>query len=269
MTAGHESTRGGKRGRSDGGAASDPPVLEAVDVVRRYGPVVALGGVSLAVSSGEAVGLLGDNGAGKSTLVEILTGVESPTAGEVRIDGAPVRLASPAEARALGIAVVHQDLGLVPLLSAWRNFFLGAEPVKGRAPFRRIDRGRCRRTVEEEMARLGIERPDAERAVATLSGGERQALAIARALHFGARVLLLDEPTAALGVRPARIVLEQVERAKREGAAVVLVTHNPRHAWPACDRFVVLRRGRVAAEGGKPDVDIETLEAWMASEEVA
>lgn len=246
--------------------SADAPLLEAIDVVKRFGRVTALEGVSFAVHRGEIVCLLGDNGAGKSTLVKILTGVEAPTAGELRMDGAPVAFAFPGEARERGIATVHQDLGLVPLLAVWRNFVLGSEPAHGRGPFRYLDVRAGERLARERLAILGIDVGDTRRAAGTLSGGERQAVAIARALHFGARILILDEPTAALGVRQAAMVLDQVARARARGVGVVLVTHNPQHAAPLGDRFVILRRGRVAAEKLRGDASVERLAEIMAGE---
>jgi len=232
----------------------------------RYGRVEALERVSFSVRAGETTCLLGDNGAGKSTLVRILTGVDRPTAGEIRVDGERVEFESPRAARDRGIAVVHQDLGLVPLLSAWRNFFLGAEPTRGQGPLRRIDVRRAAAIAQAETAAMGVELEDPDRPVATLSGGERQAVAIARALHFGARVLVLDEPTAALGVRQSATLLEQVRRARERGVGIVLVTHNPHHALPVGDRFVVLRRGRVAAQLTAGDASAPRLESLMAGE---
>ncbi|MFN2421588.1 MAG: ATP-binding cassette domain-containing protein [Gemmatimonadota bacterium] len=243
-----------------------PPILEATEVVHRYGRVTALADVSFAVRAGAVTCLLGDNGAGKSTLVKILTGVERPTEGGIRIDGEPVGLGSPGEARRRGIATVYQDLALIPLMSVWRNFVLGAEPLVGRGIFRRLDVATAERHSREALDALGIALSDIRRAAGTLSGGERQAVAIARALHFGARVLVLDEPTAALGVRQAAIVLDQVARARERGIGIVLVTHNPQHAAPVGDRFVVLRRGRVAGDYARGEIDTEELSAVMAGD---
>jgi simple sugar transport system ATP-binding protein len=247
--------------------ASTQPLLEAVDVVKRFGRVTALDRVSFAVEPGEVVCLLGDNGAGKSTLVKILTGVEMPTEGGLRVDGEPAIFASPRDARARGVATVYQDLALIPLMSVWRNFVLGAEPVRGWGPFRSLDTRAGERLARETLAVLGIQVADIRRPAGTLSGGERQAVAIARALHFGARVLILDEPTAALGVRQARLVLDQIERARARRVGVVLVTHNPQHAAPIGDRFVVLRRGRVVGVYVRGEVDPEQLTELMAGEE--
>ena len=240
------------------------PVLEGRELSRRFGSVVALEGVSLSVQEGRVTCVLGDNGAGKSTLIRILSGVHVPTAGTLLMDGEEVRLNSPREARARGIATVHQNLGVIPLMSVWRNFVLGAEPVRGRGPFRRLDVAAARRTATEEMARMGIQVRDPEQPVGVLSGGERQSLSIARALHQGARVLILDEPTAALGVRQARLVLDHVVRARERGAAVILITHNPAHALQVGDRFLVLARGRAVAVRERGETDEGELSTLMS-----
>lgn len=245
---------------------SAPPVLAAESVSKRYGAVSALEDVSLEVRAGEVVCLLGDNGAGKSTLIRILSGATEPSAGRLLVDGAPSRFASPADARARGIDTVYQDLAVLPLMSIWRNFFLGAEPVRRLGPLRWLDAERARRIARDELGHLGMDAVDPDRLAGTLSGGQRQALAIARALHFGARVLILDEPTAALGVKQARRVLEHVAAARARGAGVLLVTHNPRHALDVGDRFVVLRRGRLAAQPPRAGLGVEALARLMSGE---
>jgi simple sugar transport system ATP-binding protein len=246
------------------GAGSRVPVLEGRELSRRFGSVVALEGVSLAVEEGTVTCVLGDNGAGKSTLIRILSGVHLPTGGALFMDGEEIRLDSPREARSRGIATVHQNLGVIPLMSVWRNFVLGAEPVRGWGPFRRLDVAAARRTATEEMDRMGIQVRDPEQPVGVLSGGERQSLAIARALHQGARVLILDEPTAALGVRQARLVLDHVVKARERGAAVVLITHNPVHALQVGDRFLVLARGRSVALRERGETDEGELSTLMS-----
>jgi simple sugar transport system ATP-binding protein len=248
------------------GAPAAPPVLALERATMRFGGVVALDDVSMELNDGRVTCLLGENGAGKSTVIGILSGVLRPGAGRVLLDGAPASLGSPRDARALGIATVYQNLALVPLMSVWRNFFLGQEPVTGRGPLRRLDARRCRRESRDALATMGILMEDVNRPVGALSGGERQAIAIARALHFGARVLILDEPTAALGVRQAELVLQQVQRARERRAAVLLVTHNPAHALRAGDDFVVLRRGRLAARLLAADAGIERLARLMAGD---
>jgi len=227
----------------DGGILA--PLLRAEHVSKRFGPVLALDDVSFDICPGLVTCLLGDNGAGKSTLIKLLSGVFPPTTGRLLLDGRELRLASPRAALAHGIATVYQDLALVPLLSVWRNFFLGAEPTTGRGPLRRLDVPHCRHTALAELAALGIPLADPEQPVATLSGGQRQAVAIARALHRGARVLILDEPTAALGAAQRVLVLELVRTVKTRGVGVVLITHDPAQADAVADRRVVLERGRV------------------------
>ncbi len=240
-----------------------PPLLEADRVSKQFGAVTALDNVSLTVASGEVTCLLGDNGAGKSTLVKILAGVHSPTRGELRVNGQSITFRSPREAREHGIGTVYQDLALIPLMPVWRNFFLGSEPTVGLGPLRRIDAQRCRAVAIDQLEQLGIAVRDPDQSVGTLSGGERQAVAIARALHMGAKVLLLDEPTAAMGVRQAGIVLEQVRRARDRGVGIVLITHNPRHAAPVGNRFIVLRHGRVLGDFSSQEASVEQLISVM------
>jgi simple sugar transport system ATP-binding protein len=242
-------------------------ILEADSVSVRYGHVVALDDVSVSIAPASVTCLLGDNGAGKSTLIKVLSGVIPPTAGRLLLAGAPVRFRSPRDARAAGIATLFQDLALAPLMSVWRNFVLGAEPLRGRGPFRHIDVGLARRSAHDGLREMGIEIADVDDAVGKLSGGQRQAVAIARAVRHGARVLILDEPTAALGVRQAANVLAAVRRTRERGLAVILVTHNPSHAWPVGDRFVVLRRGRLAGAWARADIGPEQLSALMSGED--
>jgi simple sugar transport system ATP-binding protein len=256
--------RRGEAGSPEGGIATAAPVLAGESLSRRFGSVVALDGVSLRVEEGAVTCVLGDNGAGKSTLIRILSGVHEPTEGQLLMDGDEVRFRSPREARDAGIATVHQNLGVIPLMSVWRNFVLGAEPTRGRGPLRRLDVGAAKETARDELARMGIRLRDPDQPVGVLSGGERQSLAIARALHQGARVLILDEPTAALGVRQAGLVLAHVARARERGAAVILITHNPTHALQVGDRFVVLTRGRLAAERTRGQTDEAELRELMS-----
>jgi simple sugar transport system ATP-binding protein len=240
------------------------PILRVERVSKRFGSVVALHDVTLSVPAGQVTCLLGDNGAGKSTLIQILSGVHRPSTGRYLVEGRAVEFSSPRDALARGIATVYQDLAMIPLLSIWRNFFLGAEPCVGTGPFRRIDRAHCEQVVREELSRLGVQLRDPAQAVGTLSGGERQAVAIARAIHFGARVLILDEPTAALGVKQAGMVLRYIGKARERGVGVVLITHNPHHAHPVGDRFVILRQGEVYADLGRHEIRLDELAAMMA-----
>ena len=260
---------GGPVGAQNAGSLANTaaPLLRVERVSKRFGNITALEDVSMVVEAGKVTCLLGDNGAGKSTLVGILSGVHRPTSGRLLVDGREAVFGSPREALEAGIATVHQDLALIPLMSIWRNFFLGLEPTRGFGPFRRIDVKRCREIARENLAAMGIEVRDPDQPVGTLSGGERQAVAISRALYFGARVLILDEPTAALGVKQAGVVLRYIARARDRGVGVVFITHNPHHAYAVGDRFVVLKRGRVDAEYGREDVRVEELVRWLSGGE--
>ncbi len=242
------------------------PILEVRHITKLFGSVIALHDVSAAVYPGQVTCLLGDNGAGKSTLIKILCGVHQPTEGEYRVDGRPVTLRSPRQARALGIATVYQDLSLLPLMPIWRNFFLGAEPQTGRL-LRHFDSDFARRTVRDELRKMGIDIRDPDQPVGTMSGGERQCIAIARAVYFGARVLILDEPTAALGVKQAAIVLRYIAQARNRGLGVVFITHNPEHAYPVGDRFVILKRGTMLGCWTKTEIDKEGMIHLMSGAE--
>jgi simple sugar transport system ATP-binding protein len=243
------------------------PILEVRNLVKMFGSVIALSDVSARVYPGEVTCLLGDNGAGKSTLIKILSGVYQPTQGDFFFEGERVAFNSPREALNRGIATVYQDLSLIPLMPVWRNFFLGSEPQTGWGPLRRYDIRFAKRTVREEMKKMGIDIRDPDQPVGTMSGGERQSIAISRAVYFGAKVLILDEPTAALGVKQAGIVLHYIVRAKRRGLGVIFITHNPNHAYPVGDHFIILRRGRVLADYPKGDLQQDELMNLMAGGE--
>ena len=224
------------------------PIISLDGVSRVFGNNRALDNVSFEVFPGEVHCLLGDNGAGKSTLIKILSGVEQPTRGTIRYNGEPVTFRSPRDAQTYGIGTVHQDVGTIPLISVSRNFFLGNELTKGWGPFRRLDHARANRIALEQIRSMGIRRvADANQLVGTMSGGERQALAIARALYFGAKILILDEPTAALGVKESKIVIDLIKKARADGIALVFITHNATHALTVGDRFTVLIQGRAAS----------------------
>ncbi|MFQ5557694.1 MAG: ATP-binding cassette domain-containing protein [Acidimicrobiales bacterium] len=238
--------------------------LELRNLSKFYGNIIALKDVSTNVSPGEVTCVLGDNGAGKSTFIKILAGVHQHDEGEFLIEGEPVRFNSPRDALARGIATVYQDLALVPLMSVWRNFFLGAEPKVGFWPFRRIDIEKAKRIAKEEMAAMGIDIRDTEQPVGTLSGGERQSVAIARASYFGAKVLILDEPTSALGVKQSGVVLGRIVEARNRGLAVIFITHNPNHAYPVGDRFVILNRGHSMGNFAKAEISQADLTQLMA-----
>ena len=219
------------------------PIVELRNVSKSFGSVLALNDLNFDVEAGEVHCLLGDNGAGKSTLIKVLAGVHRVTSGEYLIDGAPTTIDSPRAALDLGIATVYQDLAMVPLMSITRNFFLGRELMKGRGLLSRFDVASADRIVVGELADIGIDVRDPSQTVGTLSGGERQCLAIARAVHFGARVLILDEPTSALGVHQASIVLKYVVQARKRGLGVIFISHNIHHAFAVADRFTLLNRG--------------------------
>jgi simple sugar transport system ATP-binding protein len=241
-----------------------PHLLEVDGISKYYGNVVALKDITTYVNAGEVTCVLGDNGAGKSTFIKILSGVHQPDEGRLVIDGAEVHFASPRDARAAGIATVYQDLAMVPLMSVWRNFFLGAEPTKGTRPLRRVDVAEAKRVVRTELHEMGIDIRDPDQPVGTLSGGERQSVAIARAVYFGARVLILDEPTSALGVKQAGVVLKYILQARDRGVAVIFITHNPHHAYPVGDRFVILNRGQSLGAFEKAEIDRQELVRLMA-----
>lgn len=240
------------------------PALELIDVSKNFGSVIALRDVSMRVDRGTVTCVLGDNGAGKSTLIKILSGVHQPSTGVFELEGSPVKFTSPREALAAGIATVFQDLATVPLMAIWRNFFLGNEPVAGFPPFRFIRKKFAKTVCREELLNMGIDIRDPNQLVGTLSGGERQAVAIARAVYFGAKVLILDEPTSALGVKQSGVVLKYILQAKERGVAVVFITHNPHHAYMVGDRFYLLNRGRMFAEYERENVSREELVKAMA-----
>jgi len=246
------------------------PVIEVRNISKSFGTVVALHDVSMAVAPGKVTCLLGDNGAGKSTLIKVLSGVHRPDEGTILFNGEPVEFRSPRDPLDHGIATVFQDLAMVPLMSIARNFYLGREPRRKWGPLpmwgplKRLDLAKAAEVTRRELHNMGIDVRDTSQTVATLSGGERQSIAIARAVHFGARVLILDEPTSALGVREAAIVLRYIVLAKRRGLGVVFITHNIHHAFPIGDAFTVLSHGRSLGTFAKGEVSERELETMMA-----
>lgn len=240
------------------------PIIEVKDISKFFGSVIALNGVSMELHPGEVMCLLGDNGAGKSTLIKILSGVHKPSEGAYYVDGEEANFNSPRDALDLGIATVYQDLAMIPLMSISRNFFLGSEPTTGWGPFRRFDVAFADRVAREEMSKMGIDIRDPSQPVGTLSGGERQSVAIARAVYFGARVLILDEPTAALGVKQAGTVLRYIAQSRARGIAVVFITHNPHHAYAVGDRFTILKRGRTFGTFTKDELSREEMVRMMS-----
>jgi len=245
-------------------ATATQPLLEVDHISKYFGSVIALKDVSMFVRPGEVTCLLGDNGAGKSTLIKVLSGVHRPDEGTYRFEGKEMNLSSPREALEYGIATVYQDLAMIPLMSVWRNFFLGSEPTKGFGPLKWFDAEFAKRTTRDELGKMGIDIRDPDQAVGTLSGGERQSVAIARAVFFGAKVLILDEPTAALGVKQAGVVLRYIVQAKQRGIGVIFITHNPHHAYPVGDHFVILKRGQVFGDYAKAELPLEQLIQMMA-----
>ena len=240
------------------------PVLEARGLGKRFGSVVALRDVDVSLRAGEVTCVVGDNGAGKSVFIKMLCGLIRPSEGEILLDGTPTEFSSPRRARSLGIVAVYQDLALTPTMSLWRNFFMGAEPVKGWGIFQRFDVEYAKQAMQTELEKLGVELGDPDRAAHTLSGGERQGLAIARALYYGARILILDEPTSALGVRQSGAVLRLIRRAAQRGTAVILVTPKPQHAFWVGDRFLVFQRGRLIEDRASETLTLESLSYLMA-----
>jgi len=244
-------------------AASSPttPIVHLEDVGKSYGNIHALRGVSLSVRQGEITCVLGDNGAGKSTLIKIIAGLHDHTSGTLSVNGEQRRFSSPRESLDSGIATVYQDLALAPLMSVWRNFFLGNELTKG---FGTLDATRMKRITSDELTKMGISIPNLEQPVGMLSGGQRQCIAIARAIYFGAKVLILDEPTAALGVKQSGVVLKYIVKARDAGLGVVFITHNPHHAYLVGNHFVILKLGRVALDTHRADITLEQLTNEMA-----
>jgi simple sugar transport system ATP-binding protein len=239
-------------------------LIDLDNVGKFYGNIIALKGVTTHVNAGEVTCVLGDNGAGKSTFIKILAGVHQRDEGDIHLDGDEVNFESPREALDSGIATVYQDLAMVPLMSVWRNFFLGSEPTKGVWPFRRVDIEEAKKVAHDQMGKMGIDIRDTDQAVGTLSGGERQSVAIARAVYFGAKVLILDEPTSALGVKQSGVVLKYIIAARDRGLGVIFITHNPHHAYPVGDRFMILNRGHSMGNFPKEDLPRDELVQMMA-----
>jgi simple sugar transport system ATP-binding protein len=240
------------------------PIIHMENIEKHFGNIIALAGVSFDVTPGECHCLLGDNGAGKSTFIKTMSGVYKPTAGEIYFEGKPMSLDSPRDAMEAGIATVYQDLAMIPLMSVTRNFFMGREPTKGKWIFKRFDADKANEVTMEEMRKMGINLRGPDQAVGTLSGGERQTVAISRAVYFGAKVLILDEPTSALGVRQTSNVLATVDRVRKQGVGIVFITHNVRHALAVGDRFTVLNRGRTLGTAKRGEITPEELQDLMA-----
>lgn len=240
------------------------PIIKMQNIEKHFGSVIALSGVSIDVFGGECHCLLGDNGAGKSTFIKTMSGVYKPTQGEILFEGNTMNFIDPREAIGAGIATVHQHLAMIPLMSVSRNFFMGNEPVKKIGPLRLFNHEYANQVTMEEMSKMGINLRGPDQAVGTLSGGERQTVAIARAVYFGAKVLILDEPTSALGVRQTSNVLATIDKVRKKGIAVVFITHNVHHAFPVGDQFTLLNRGRSIGTYQKNEIDKDSLQKMMA-----
>lgn len=253
---------------------TDSPVLEARSVTRSFGRVVALRGADFKAYAGEVAALVGDNGAGKSTLIKILAGALQPDGGEVLQDGKPVRFSSPQDARTAGIETVYQDLALAPSLDVASNLFLGRETrtsgLLGALGF--LNDRSMRRRAQEEMTALQIGLTSVRQPVVTLSGGQRQAIAVARATAWGKRIVIMDEPTAALGVRESQMVLRLIERVKASGIAVIMISHSMPEVFEVADRITILRLGRTVREMRRSETTMTDVVAFMtgaAVEQVA
>jgi simple sugar transport system ATP-binding protein len=240
------------------------PIIEMRNIEKHFGPVIALNGVSFDIRPGECHCLLGDNGAGKSTFIKTMAGVHKPTGGEILFGGKAMHFDSPRDAMEAGIATVYQDLAMIPLMSVTRNFWMGREPVRKVGPFKFMDFKTANDVTMSEMRKMGINLRSPGQAVGTLSGGERQTVAIARAVHFGAKVLILDEPTSALGVRQTANVLSTIDRVRKTGIGIVFITHNVRHAMAVGDRFTVLNRGKTLGTAARGEITPEALQDLMA-----
>ncbi|MCF8482083.1 MAG: ATP-binding cassette domain-containing protein [Rhodospirillum sp.] len=240
------------------------PIIELDGIEKHFGNVIALAGVSFDVRPGECHCLLGDNGAGKSTFIKVMSGVHKPSHGTMRFEGKPVTFDTPRDAMEAGVATVFQDLAMIPLMSVTRNFFMGREPTKGKGLFKRFDVAKANAVSVQKMREMGISLRGPDQAVGTLSGGERQTVAIARAVHFGAKILILDEPTSALGVRQTSNVLATIDKVRKQGVGVVFISHNVRHAMAVGDRFTVLCRGKTLGTASRGDISADELQEMMA-----
>ena len=240
------------------------PLVQMKDVGKTYGAIRALRGINLTVHAGEVTCVLGDNGAGKSTLIKIISGLHTHSEGTMKVDGAEVSFRTPREALDHGIATVYQDLAVVGLMEVWRNFFLGSELTSGRVPLSPLKIRDMKRIADEELRKMGVVVKDINQPIGTLSGGQRQCVAISRAVYFGARVLILDEPTAALGVKQSGVVLKYIAAARDAGLGVVFITHNPHHAYLVGNHFVILKLGQAVLDKKRTEVALDELTRQMA-----
>jgi len=242
----------------------DLPLVRMVNINKRFGAVEALNNVSIEVRQKEVLGLLGDNGAGKSTLIKILAGVFPPDGGEIYFNEEPLKFSCPKEARARGIETVHQELSLVDMMTISRNFFLGREPIKGIGSIALLDKKKMDKECRRVIAEIGIRVRSPNEYVSILSGGERQAISIGRAMYFGAKLLILDEPMNALSVKETRIVIGHIEKARELGTSIIFITHNVYHVYPVADRFVILDKGLKIGEFDKKEVEAKDVIEMIA-----
>ncbi len=248
---------------ADTSLSKGEPLIQMTEIGKSYGAIRALRGINLTVNAGEVTCVLGDNGAGKSTLIKIMSGLHGHSEGTLRVDGKEVRFSSPRQALDHGIATVYQDLAVVSLMEVWRNFFLGSE-LSGGGALGPLKISEMKEVADTELKKMGVTVKDINQPIGTLSGGQRQCVAIARAVYFGARVLILDEPTAALGVKQSGVVLKYTAAARDAGLGVVFITHNPHHAYLVGDHFIILKLGTSVMDRKRSDVGLEELTAEMA-----
>jgi simple sugar transport system ATP-binding protein len=251
-------------GHADSSLHRGDSLVQMTNIGKTYGAIRALKGINLTVNAGEVTCVLGDNGAGKSTLIKIISGLHPHNEGTMKVDGKEVSFSSPRDSLAHGIATVYQDLAVVSLMEVWRNFFLGSEIVGSRVPLAPMKVNEMKRIADEELRKMGIVVKDINQPIGTLSGGQRQCVAIARAVYFGARVLILDEPTAALGVKQSGVVLKYTAAARDAGLGVVFITHNPHHAYLVGNHFVILKLGEAVLDKKRADVSLDELTRQMA-----
>lgn len=240
------------------------PLIRMDNVGKAYGAIRALRGINMTVNAGEVICVLGDNGAGKSTLIKIMAGLHPHNEGVMEVDGKPISFSSPRESLSHGIATVYQDLAVVSLMEVWRNFFLGSEMSGSNFPLSGLKVKDMKRIADEELRKMGIVVKNIDQPIGELSGGQRQCVAIARAVYFGARVLILDEPTAALGVKQSGVVLKYTAAARDAGLGVVFITHNPHHAFLVGNHFLILKLGQSVLDKRRSEVTLDELTRQMA-----
>jgi ABC-type sugar transport system ATPase subunit len=240
-------------------AATADYVLEARDISKRFGRVQAIANITLQLERGEILALVGDNGAGKSTLIKVLAGALKKDSGELFLDSRKVELENPMHAKTLGIEVVYQDLSLINYLNVYQNLFLGRELQKRFGFFKILDQRKMEQLAIEKLQTLGVKVKSCREWVLRLSGGQRQSVAVAKAASFGKKIVILDEPTAALGVEEAHHVLQIVRELKNKGASIIIITHNMEHAFSVADRFLVIRLGSVVGVRRKSETNIDEI----------